>query len=185
MADLVINVEVSGLKEASDTLSKIQGGLLAARRRASTRAAKHGKTVMSSRIRQEVAIAKKDVDPTIKTIRVGAADAAVVVKKTARISLKAYDAKMLKGGNLTYRIMTAGKRQSIRGPFIIAAYGGHVYRRRGRERGPLVKLYGVSPWGVAFGKKGVQRDVKTAMAKMYRKRIIHEVDRLIRKSGGG
>jgi hypothetical protein len=62
------------------------------------------------------------------------------------IPLKYFGARQLKKGGVTYKINPAFNRPSvIRNAFIVNRYGQNVYRRKGKERGPLQKLHGPSP----------------------------------------
>lgn len=69
-----------------------------------------------------------------------------------------------------------GKRRIFPGTFLVGAYGGNVYKRKGKERGPLEPI-----WGPNIARE-VTRDY--ARAEWYKvegyvmKRVDHELSRL-------
>ena len=73
------------------------------------------------------------------------------------IPLKHFGARAYKKGRggVTYRVSPgSGSRSIIRDAFIPQQYGGNVYRRAGKTRGPLIKQVGPAP-GDMFEKAGV------------------------------
>jgi hypothetical protein len=60
------------------------------------------------------------------------------------ISLRHFQAKMTKQG-VTYRRSKSDKGRMISAGAFIIRKGGKVYRRAGKERGPLVEVFGPSP----------------------------------------
>jgi hypothetical protein len=78
------------------------------------------------------------------------------------IPLKYFGAKQLKRG-VTYKIDPKFKRKDLlRDAFIVERYGGNVFKRKGKERGPLIKMHGPAP-GDYYEKGGVTEvAVKTA-----------------------
>jgi len=78
------------------------------------------------------------------------------------IPLKYFGAKQLKRG-VTYKIDPTFKRKDLlRDAFIVERYGGNVFKRKGKDRGPLIKMHGPAP-GDYYEKGGVTEvAVKTA-----------------------
>lgn len=70
-------------------------------------------------------------------------------------------------GGVTYRIIPGSSARSIiRDAFIVQQYGGNVYRRKSKERGPLIKQVGPAP-GDMFEKAGViQVAIETAQSEL-------------------
>ena len=91
------------------------------------------------------------------------------------IPLKYFKPTQLKRG-VTYKTRTGAKGKSVlRDAFIAPQYGGRVYRRKGKARGPLQQVYGPSP-GDAFEKSGIEQlATKTAQEELPK-----EMDRRIR-----
>lgn len=70
-----------------------------------------------------------------------------------------------------------GRRQVFDGAFIVKLYGGHVYKREGRKRFPIQKLYGPAiPNEMVKGqsRQAFYRAVETELPK----RLDHELGRL-------
>lgn len=91
------------------------------------------------------------------------------------IPLKYFSASQTKKG-VTYRISPKQKGKMIyRDAFIAKQYGGNVYRRVGKERGPLQKIFGPSP-GAAFAAAGLEGKVRD----FAQKELPKQIDRRIR-----
>lgn len=70
------------------------------------------------------------------------------MKDTARLVRgRLYAGPNPKAG-VTYKIERGGKRSFIPQAFIIERFGSHVFKRRGKERLPIFRPMGPSPWGV-------------------------------------
>lgn len=85
--------------------------------------------------------------------------AAVRLSKSSRIPLKEFKPRQTKAG-VSYRIskrtgraVAVGAFQGPRPGLMKASWRGNVFKRVGRSRLPIVKLYGPSPWGVFVGQK--------------------------------
>lgn len=68
---------------------------------------------------------------------------AVILIMGGRIPLKRFAARQTKKG-ATYRIQKTGGRKTVAGAFIVETMGGHVFRRKGKTRMPIAKLFGPS-----------------------------------------
>lgn len=107
--------------------------------------------------------------------------AAVRLKKTKRIPLKEFKPRQTRAG-VSYRISKRTGRSSVPGAFqgprpglMKASWRGNVFKRVGRSRLPIVKLYGPSPWGV-FVKRKMQRPT----AKQSQAELLKQLERRIR-----
>lgn len=100
--------------------------------------------------------------------------ATVKQRPTSRLSLKRFSARQTSKG-VSYKISKTEGRKTIKGAFIQASLGGHVYRRQGKARLPITKLDGPSPWGVTQKKKldelVAKRDVEPELVKQIDRRI--------------
>lgn len=115
------------------------------------------KSIINKEIRKELATSATAVKKTISTrgrAKPGNPRVAVEVRKTARIPLRDFGARQTKKG-VTYKISKTTGRKLIAGAFqgpkpgaMKASWKGNVFKRVGKSRLPIVKLYGPSPWGV-------------------------------------
>jgi hypothetical protein len=150
-AVIKITVNQSRLGKVKESLRKKPAALKRAVAGAINDTAKHERAFISSQIREKVNIKKKDLDKNIHITRATPENlsALVVLEKTARIPLKYFGAKQTNHG-VTYRVAKSGGRSRVPDAFgpDIPRLGGNVFRRRGQERLPIIKLQGPSAWGV-------------------------------------
>lgn len=135
------------------------------------------KTAISNAIRQRIALKKADIDPYLKFTRATPTilSSRLTLSKSERIPLKRFGAKQTKRG-VTYRIAKSDPRQRRPDAFgpDITRFGGHVFRRAGDKRLPIVKLFGPSPWGVFVKAKltgPIKRDTQALLHKNIERRI--------------
>lgn len=139
---------------------------------------------ISRSVRQELAVTKKVVDKTID-IRGKATPkklgSTIRLNQTKRIPLRDFGARQNRAG-VSYRVSKSGGRQHIPGAFqgprpgaVKASWRGRVFKRVGKERLPIVQLFGASPWGV-FKKQKLTKPTNKEAKKELRK----QVDRRIR-----
>lgn len=100
--------------------------------------------------------------------------AKVTLKKGFRFGLDKFKARETKKG-VTYRISKQGGSSRIPNAFIPKQYGGKVYVREGKQRGPLRQMRGISPWGVF-----VRNNRVTTVGKRVRAELFKQIDRRIR-----
>lgn len=104
----------------------------------------------------------------------------VTLRKSARLALRNFGARQNKKG-VTYKISKTKGRKLIPSAFqgprpgaVKVSWRGNVFIRAGKERLPIVKLSGPSPWGV-FVKGGrdpvVRRDARKELRKQIEKRL--------------
>ena len=128
-------------------------------------------------IGKELAVPQKDIKTTIAIVKKATRQqlsSTVRQKPTSRLSLKRFSARQTNKG-VSYRISKSEGRKTIKGAFIQPSLGGHVYRRQGKARLPIVKLDGPSPWGVTQRQK-----LDEIIAKEVRPELIKQIDRRIR-----
>ena len=136
--------------------------------------------IWAKEVSKEVATAQKNIKATIKVSKKAAASesksptAVVTQKKTGRIPLRDFGARQNKKG-VAYRIAKGGKRGFIKSAFTIAKFGGHVFARVGKERGPIDKKFGPSPWGVS-----IKNNLKKPTVKATKIELIKQIERRIR-----
>ena len=116
---------------------------------------------MASDLSKSITMKRRDIVPLISRTKAKAAklQANVEMKEAARVSLARFSAKQTKKG-ITYKIKKSGPRSLIKSAFglSIDKLNRQVFRRVGKSRLPIVRLFGPSP-AVAF--LGEKLDVKT------------------------
>jgi hypothetical protein len=153
-------------------------------------------TFVSSELRNRVNIKKRDIDKHIgrspATRQQKSARGKIRLEESERLSLKYFGAKTIKTSGykkmsrikrgtlrptqgVRYQIMKSGGKQRIRDAFLVDRLGGHAFRRAGRERLPIVKLFGPSPWGV-FVKAKLRQPTKARAQEL----LNNELDRRVR-----
>lgn len=146
-------------------------------------AAKKSRGAISKQIRTELAAPAKSVNKTI-SIKSQAteksAKAIVVVKKTSRIPLRDFGARQnnvgvsAKVSKTRGRTVIPGAFQGPRPGAMKTSWRGRVFKRVGKNRLPIVQLWGPSPWGVAAKKNmqpQAQKDANTELRKQIERRI--------------
>lgn len=146
--------------------------------------AKKTKASMNKQVRKELTLKKKTIDSTLTISRKATESVpstTVRLKKTKRISLREYKARQTKKG-ISYKISKTAGRAVLAGGFqgpkpgaMKASWRGHAFKRVGKARLPIVKLFGPSPWG-AFAKKKMRRPT----VKEMRAELKKQLDRRIR-----
>lgn len=158
--------------------------------------AKQQKTDISSQIRERVNIKKRDIDPHINFSRATPThpSSVLVLKKSARLSLRYFGARQNKQG-VTYQIDKHGGRVLRPHAFIVRSLSGQVFIRKGpprpatkgryvgKMRQAIIKLFGPSPWGV-FVKAGLRAETLKNCHDLLRKNLEHRVHFEILKRAG-
>jgi len=184
-----ISIDAGKLARAERKLRDIKGGIDKAIVRAVNETAKEVKTEMSSRIRDEVNIKKRDIDKKIVIYKGSSKFQAAKIRMSAsrkhRIGLKYFGARQSAKG-VTYAIRKGGGRTLIEGAFgpKIPRLGRQVFKRVGKQRLPLKgPLKGPSPWAV-FVMSGMQDGVIADGEERMAKNLNQAVEFLILKQKG-
>lgn len=177
---VTMKLKQDDLNRLGAMLSHIKGGLEKAIARASRRVAKQGVTLISSQIRDKVNIKKQDLDAKVlSTKQRGKTGQMITLKATPRFPLKYFGAKQTKKG-VSYKIPKGGGKKiavSAFGPNI-PRLGGQVFRRAGKNRLPIIALFGVSPWGTFMVNKMLE-STKPNLARKFAARVMTEARNLI------
>jgi hypothetical protein len=153
----MINLEIKErqlkeLRKACGLAKKTFGKELAA---AINDTAKNHRLRQGRNIRGVVNLKKKEVESkiTIRKATVVTPQARVFLLETAREGLQHFGARQTKSG-VGYKISKKRGRGTVLGAFMGPSPGtfapklyGGVFRRVGKKRLPIMKLYGVSPYG--------------------------------------
>ena len=169
----------------------IKNGMQTAIKRAAKRARDHGKKKISDTVRQRVAIKASTVKQQVSGKDQGATGQVLTLKHSKRVSLRQFGARQTAKG-VSYRISKSGKRGFVQSAFqgprpglMFTKYKGTVFKRKGKERKPIIKLWGPSVWGAFKGGKtnpDATIDTHDDLGEFFRKRLEHEVAYLISKS---
>jgi hypothetical protein len=142
---------------------------------------------------RELAVTQKVIKATMKVETKATANSSptsiVVQRKTGRISLRDFNAHQTKTG-VSHKISKKGGRNTVVGAFqgpkpgvINVKTKGHVFKRVGKDRLPIRKLFGPSPWGVTVKNNLTQPVVRFSREQL--KKEIKERTRFLnlKKSG--
>lgn len=184
---IAIEIDKGKLKELRAAVAKAGKsfpGQFASAINATAKAARSSPSIgISQKIRTELVVKAGDLNKLIKISRKATPSqlvAGVTLAKTNRLSLKAFNPRQTKAG-VTYRISKGGGRKTAPGAFmgpkpgkLAPGLNGHVFRRVGKSRLPINKLWGVSPWGVFVKKRMTPQqvaDIKQMLTKQMDRRI--------------
>jgi len=133
-------------------------------------------------IREELAVKKQIAEKPIKsgppasTAKLGVT---VTLKKEKRISFREFSPRQNKQG-VTYKISKKGGRKLIKGAFQgptptarKVSWRGNAFVRAGKSRLPIIKIKGVSPWGVFVGQSmtpQIQKKIERELKKQIERR---------------
>lgn len=134
------------------------------------------RTPINKEIRKELATKAGAVKKTIGISRKATKQtlaAGVEVKRTERIPLRDFGARQTRKG-VSYRISKSEGRKKIPEGFIVQKIGGHVFRRKTKQRLPIQKLFGASPYGVF-----VKQKMEVPISAEAEERLAKEIDRRI------
>lgn len=145
--------------------------------------AKKTRLDIGRKIRNEIAVKKAVVESKIKLVRQAAPQslgAQVTLQESARIPLRDFGARQTKAG-VSFKISKKGKRATVQGAFqgprpgvMNVKWRGRVFKRVGKERLPIVQLFGPSPWGVFTVKRmtpAQKQDIEAELEKQIERRI--------------
>jgi hypothetical protein len=155
--------------------------------------AKQTRSSMNKTVREKM-IVKVDAVNRVLKIKSKATDdaltASVQLSKEGRIPLKEFGARQTKKG-VSYRINKQEGRKVAAGAFqgpklgqMKVSWRGHVFKRLGKTRLPIAKLFGPSPWGVFVVGEHVQPTVVESKVEL-KKQIERRIRFLTLKANGG
>ena len=186
----------SNRREIAELAKALEGSPSKIRKQLAIAVNKTAKKALSQLAKEdakELAATQKVIKATMKVETKATATrnptSTIVQKKTGRISLRDFNARQTKAGT-TYKTSKTGGRKTVLGAFqgpkpgvIKASWRGHVFKRKGKERLPIVKLFGPSPWGVTVKNRLTRPVVKFSRAQL--KKEIKERTRFLnlKKSG--
>ena len=182
-----VSIDQASLKSLQDALKDKASRLPRELATAINATAKKVRIEASRLLKKELNVPSKVLKKAIQTkSKATAKDTKAIVGLWAGhpIPLKYFKPTQLKRG-VTYKIDPKLKGKSVlRDAFIITSFGGRVYRRKGKERGPLDQVYGPSP-GTVFEKAGVTEAAQKIARDELPKQIARRIKFLSLQSSGG
>jgi hypothetical protein len=146
--------------------------------------AKKTRISIGRRIRQTVNLKKATAEKAIKIKRIATAEApvgVVSIDKERREGLQHFSARQ-NGKGVSYKIDKRSGRKLVAGAFMGPRPGvlapklhGGVFKRVGKSRNPIVKLYGVSPYGTY-----AKNDMSKIEIQFINKGLLTEMERRIK-----
>lgn len=162
------------------SLDNVASNLTKELRIVSWKTAKKAKSLIAKQVVKELATPQKIVRAQLSTRRGSGPKATVTLKKSSRISLREFKPRQTKKG-VSYRISKSQGRKIIQGAFTgpkpgltFVKFRGHAFKRVGKSRLPIVKLFGPSPWGVFVVNKQ-QQQVNPQINAELRKQLAERV----------
>jgi hypothetical protein len=147
------------------------------------KAAKGATVDISRRVRDKIVLAAKTTKESLKISGKATAErpqTTVTVKETKRLGLRHFKAQQVATGT-TYKISKSGGKQLAVGAFQGPKPGiqklswkGNAFRRVGKARLPIMRLSGVSPYGVVK-----KNDMPPKIVEAINKRLLTEMERRI------
>lgn len=174
--EIGIQINPSQLADVKAKLSpKVYPRILAS---AINEAGRYGETQLSKAVRAEVPLKVEDVKKIIRRSKASATHLGSTIKISREpVSLKRYAPRQTrKGVSVKPRkkpIKGRKLRELIKHAFI--GPGGHVFKRKGKERLPIKKLFGPTPIGVIAGVPGLLAQQEQNISAKLKDRIDSKV----------
>lgn len=172
---VVVSVRMEGLPRIRAMLERAEKLSPAAVARALNRTAERARTDMTRALVKQTGLKFGRIRAATSLWRASAGSLQAEIKaKGGYTSLKEFGARKTAKG---VSAAPWGRRQVFDGTFIVRRYGGHVYKREGRRRWPIQKLYGPAiPVEMVKGQSltAFNRAVETELPK----RLEHELGRI-------
>lgn len=151
--------------------------------------AKQVRIQASRALRKELNVPSKILKKAIKSRREASVDslrATILLLYGYPIPLKYFGAKRVntRRGGVSYKLDPKYKNRVVdRELFIVDRYKGHVFKRSGKGRGPLIRMNGPAP-GTAYEKAGIAALAERVAREELPKQIQRRIRFLILKSQG-
>lgn len=140
-------------------------------------AGRFGETRVGRAVRQEIPLTVADTKRVIKRTKATASSdnpKSTITVKREPISMKRYKPRQTAKG-VTVKPRKKKPRQLIKSAFIAETVGGHVFRRRGKERLPIDRQQGPTAVGVLDGVPKLldelQDQINTKLAERFNSKL--------------
>lgn len=182
-----VGVDAGSIERLRAALGSMEKGLPREVATAINATAKKVRTEAARLLKRELNVPVKVLKKAIHNRRKATKDktqAVVGLLKGYPIPLRYFKPKQTNQG-VTYKIDPKLKaKSSIRDAFIVNSYNGNVYRRKGKQRGPLEQQVGPSP-GVAFEQAGIAQAARKTAADELPKQMERRIRFILLKNAGG
>ena len=179
-----IEVNAKQIKRLTEAVGKARKNFPRELAAAVNSVSKKTRISIGRRIRQTINLKKADAEKPIKIKKTATAQApvgVVSIDRETRAGLQHFAARQNARG-VSYKISKQGGRKLVAGAFMGPRPGvlapklnGGVFKRVGKSRQPIVKLYGVSPYG-AYAKNNMSK----AEVEFINKSLMTEMERRIK-----
>lgn len=189
-----IEIDAKQIKRLKDAVGKARKSLPKELAAAINETAKQGRTQMGRNIRSVVNMSKKTAEKALKVKeKATAANLRGVIslgkEQRKGFGLQHFGGRQNKKG-VSYRISKTGGRKMVAGAFMgpkpgqlaPKLYGG-VFKRVGKSRLPIVKLYGVSPFA-AYAKNDFTKPDAVFITKGLQKNIERRINLNVLRANG-
>lgn len=166
--------EIKGLKELRDALDPKRYKMIATR--VLNKLGSQSKTAISREVRNTYNIKRDRLDAGFYMRRATWEDLAVILRYSGRTpGLQRFDARTTNKG-VTVKVLKTGGRKVVRGAFMPGKIIG-VYKRVGKERFPIKRLYGPDIPGMVnkVGEDATQRVVDEKADKLLGHELEYEL----------
>lgn len=184
-AGLVVDIAEDSLDKATRLLAGINGGVYKAVGSALTRAAAAGKTAAKQPVTKEYTISQSEFLARTRNINhfVRETGGGISVGFGFRgnvIPLMKFSTRVNGSGQVVTQVKRSGSAATLDRAFS-AQMGGHrgVYERIGPSRFPVKELYGPATPQMMYANEEVTDEIERKVADTYKKRIDHEILRLL------
>lgn len=184
-AGLVVDIAEDSLDKATRLLAGINGGVYKAVGSALTRAAAAGKTAAKQPVTKEYTISQSEFLARTRDInhfvREDSGGLSVVFGFRGNvIPLMKFSTHVNGSGQVVTQVKRSGSAATLDRAFS-AQMGGHrgVYERIGPSRFPVKELYGPATPQMMYSNEEVTDEIERKVADTYKKRIDHEILRLL------
>jgi hypothetical protein len=179
-----IEVNAKQIKRLTEAVGKARKNFPRELAAAVNSVSKKTRISIGRRIRQTINLKKADAEKPIKIKKTATAQTpvgVVSIDRETRAGLQHFAARQ-NGRGVSYKISKQGGRKLVAGAFMGPRPGvlapklnGGVFKRVGKSRQPIVKLYGVSPYG-AYAKNNMSK----AEVEFINKSLMTEMERRIK-----
>jgi hypothetical protein len=179
-----IEVNAKQIKRLTEAVGKARKNFPRELAAAVNSVSKKTRISIGRRIRQTINLKKADAEKPIKIKKTATAQTpvgVVSIDRETRAGLQHFAARQNARG-VSYKISKQGGRKLVAGAFMGPRPGvlapklnGGVFKRVGKSRQPIVKLYGVSPYG-AYAKNNMSK----AEVEFINKSLMTEMERRIK-----
>lgn len=183
-----VDISLEGVKEAEKMLKEFPRRVPGAVSNAINRSLTNMRANARKEVRQNYEIKAKDFNRTIKrknstrSTLAGAvtSEGQIVPLDRFKVSPKTVQPRRKAQLKITIK---KGETKQITGAFVANIHGIKIFRRKTNKRNPIDRLFGPSVPQM-LGKESVVKEIERKGMDMFRRRLDHEVHRILERHGG-